>query len=175
MNKNRIINSIDDFEDMDHVRETAEEIISFNGWSDDSEEAYLIKKIFGIAPSEGVSVEISSVGLVDIGIAPLIRTLNEAGFKTLASCSGLIVDHPNARGSYEAYISILRHEESDLEQLQEKRVETILRGVEGVILEANSTCYLMPAMSIRFSNEDDKSLTESFEQIKSNIEDYLKC
>lgn len=169
MTDRRTIKSLEDFKDMDDVRKTVDKIIVFNNWDKDSEEAYSLKKLFGVLPSEGISEEITNIGSVDRGIATIIKLMNDIGLKTLASCSGLDVDHPNARDSHNAYISILKDDDEKVAIHQINVLQRILEGIDDAKIELSGTCYLKPAISFRFEDLNDENLKQRYIQILKNI------
>jgi len=63
---------------------------------------------------------------IDRGIVDLITKLNNAGYKTVASCSGMREDHPRGPRLLEGYISF---NEKDLTTEQQEKIKTVAKAV----------------------------------------------
>jgi len=63
---------------------------------------------------------------IDRGIVGLITKLNNAGYKTVASCSGMREDHPRGPRLLEGYISFSK---KDLTTEQQEKIKTVAKAV----------------------------------------------
>ena len=63
---------------------------------------------------------------IDRGIVGLITKLNNAGYKTVASCSGMREDHPRGPRLLEGYISFAKE---DLTTEQQEKIKTVAKAV----------------------------------------------
>jgi hypothetical protein len=88
---------------------------------------------------------------VDRSIAPLLQRLNDAGFPTLFSCSGMRCDHPNKSGSAIPYIAFnlgaISKSETDLMTCLDHAREEVNPTPNGVVhqlgkgeLQGNRVC-----------------------------------
>lgn len=133
----------DYFKSMDEVKEYCERFKN----QCTNEEYKALQMMFGIAEQEGIYREVEGIGKIDISIAKYIEDFNNVGLKTLASCSGLIKDHPKFKFRTKGYIAF---EYSDKAAYIIKKVadKLGLRNNEG-------ECYLKPDYSVRFEKETD--------------------
>ena len=107
-----------------------------------------------LLPPKWEYVEVEGVGKIDKLISGLIEFLNRKGFITLASCSGLKLDHDD-NDINSGYISF------DLEKSGQRLkafIETAL-SLEFASIEVGE-CYFRDSVTLRFQSEDENDLNK---------------
>ena len=104
-------------------------------------------------------IEVEGVGKIDQSISGLIEILNRKGFITLASCSGLKLDHDDKDLS-SGYISF------DLEKSGQKLNELIeaALSLECASIEIGD-CYFRESVTLRFKGKDENDLNKRWKII----------
>lgn len=130
-----------------------------------SEEDYkLLQMCFGILENQGISETVTLNGeevKIDKFLVPFILDLNEKGVETMASCSGLIEEHPVERfRPNTAYLSIA-YDKGLFDKLQEFK--------EDMVVIEEIECYLKPAISITIGDKDshigDNLMREKWQKV----------
>ena len=142
------------FKDMGEVKATVE---ALKGQV--TEEDYeLLQYFFGLLDNRAISEVVMLKGeevKIDKFLVPIIMDLNNRGYQTLASCSGLQEEHPQERFKPESgYLSIAFDKEL-LDYLQSNLNDPIIEVREG-------EAYLNPSVSIRVNSKDDDVLKEKW-------------
>lgn len=107
-----------------------------------------MRRFLGMGDQEGEAVEVEGLGLIDASIAPLVRKLNRAGYVTLASCSGLMREHPQHQGQMKGYLSFRAGTSN------EAVIEFVAKQI-GIPVEKGTT-YFEPSFTIRITGENDE-------------------
>jgi selenocysteine lyase/cysteine desulfurase len=153
----------DHFSSMDEVKNWLERMKPY--CTPEQYEAF--KFVMGLGEQEGEYIEIEGIGKIDKTIASFVQELNQMGFHTLASCSGILEEHPQQTERISGYLSFLFDKE------QSKIVKQFAKEL-GLIYQEGE-CYLKPAFTIRIKGETDeeirnkwRQLNEKFKSIKGN-------
>ena len=116
-----------------------------------------------LLPPKSEYIEVEGVGKIDKSISGLIEFLNRKGFITLASCSGLKLDHDDKDLS-SGYISF------DLEKSGQKLnelIETAL-SLECASIEVGD-CYFRESVTLRFTGKDENDLNKRWKIFYDDI------
>lgn len=116
-----------------------------------------------LLPPKSEYIEVEGVGKIDKSISGLIEFLNRKGFITLASCSGLKLDHDDKDLS-SGYISF------DLEKSGQKLnvlIETAL-SLECDSIEVGD-CYFRESVTLRFKGEGESDLNKRWKIFYDDI------
>ncbi|PLS19544.1 hypothetical protein CVD28_03760 [Bacillus sp. M6-12] len=122
-----------------------------------------MKFMLGVADQEGESVEVEGIGLIDLSIAPFIQKLNKEGYETLASCSGLMKEHPKTKSDrLSGYLSFLNNGGEHLSLIKKICDELELPCQE-------SQAYFKPSLTVRFRGETDAEIEEKWKSFQSKL------
>lgn len=150
---------------MTELLESMEDVKIFLAWIEPTTPPELfnaMKFVLGMAEQEGIAEEVEGIGLIDRTIAPIIRKLNEQGYATIASCSGLSKDHPNQKETMKGYLSF----ESD------KQRDVIIEAVAerlGIPIEKGKT-YFQPSITLRFLGQSDEEIERKWRSFDKELE-----
>ena len=152
------------FKDMDEVKATVEALKE-----QVTEEDYeLLQYFFGLLDNRAISEVVVLQGEeveIDKFLVPIIMDLNNRGYQTLASCSGLQEEHPKERFKPESgYLSIAFDKEL-YDFLQSKLNDPIIEVKEG-------EAYLKPSVSIKVNSKEDIVLKEKWASIWEVLKEY---
>ena len=129
-----------------------------------------IRFLCGLYPNEGKAAPIEIDGkqvLIDASISRHVANLRDAGYETLACCSGVKREHEGAKFNEDAdhgYICLLRNEET-----QERIKHLPVRS--GVTIDQNADCYFKPAITIKLKAENDDKLEQLWEMTVQELID----
>lgn len=130
--------------------ESMEDVKIFLAWIEPTSSPELFKAmkfVLGMAEQEGEAVEVEGIGLIDKSIARLVEKLNQKGYVTLASCSGLLSEHPPKNEQMKGYLSFRAGDG------KEAFIESVAKRI-GIPVERGKT-YFEPSITIRITGEDD--------------------
>lgn len=116
-----------------------------------------------LLPPKSEYIEVEGVGKIDKSISGLIEFLNRKGFITLASCSGLKLDHDDKDLS-SGYISF------DLEKSGQKlkALIEVAESLECTSIEIGE-CYFRDSVTLRFKGEDEDDLNKRWKIFYDDI------
>ena len=118
-----------------------------------------------LLPPKSEYIEVEGVGKIDKSISGLIEFLNRKGFITLASCSGLKLDHDDNDLS-SGYISFdLEKSGQKLNTLKEIAESLVCASIEG------GDCYFRESVTLMFQGEERSDLKRRW---KIFYDDILK-
>lgn len=126
-----------------------------------------IRLLLGMADQEGDAVKVEGVGLIDKSIAPLVGWLNREGYITLASCSGLLREHPKQKEQMKGYLSFRAG------GLNEAMIETVASRV-GIPVETGMT-YFEPSITIRITGENDEERERKWAEFEKSLKEERAC
>lgn len=143
---------------MDEVREFAQ---AFKDGGNEGE-YNVIKMVLGVAEQAGDYVEVEGIGKIDVSIADFIQALNEQGFKTLSSCSGLAKEHTKLDIPYRlnGYVSFVPNE---------KIKEVKKAGKKRDLLVKEEEVYLKPAISLYLEGKSDAEIEGKWILLRSEL------
>lgn len=130
----------------------------------DQEGKDLLLFALGCLPNQGRSTAIPINGEdveIDCSIAPIISALNNAGYVTLACCSGMDCDHKEVRPILKPTCGYVAF--SDTEKNRDKLAS--LPPIPGVKIEWGIECYLQPAINVHILKATDSLLLERWTAI----------
>ncbi|PEZ75303.1 MULTISPECIES: hypothetical protein [Bacillus cereus group] len=142
----------DIFESMEQVKEYAKELKKQAPPNTDDD---FIDLLLGLYQG-GDAVHVDGIGLIDKSIAPIVHSLNQKGFQTLSSCSGIKSEHTHAKFSF-APVLVFKETE-DIER--KKRVQSVATELK-LNFHDNVDCYLQQGYRIELPSDmdDDKLLS----------------
>lgn len=107
-------------------------------------------------PPKSEYLEVEGVGKIDKSIAEIIEFLNNKGFVTLASCSGMKSEH-DEKDISKGYVSF------DLVKSGGKLKELIKIAVSlGMTSIEEGNCYFKESITLRFEGEVESDLKEQW-------------
>jgi hypothetical protein len=114
-----------------------------------------LKFKLGVADQEGDSIIVEGIGEIDKSIAPFIEKLNKKGFSTLASCSGILKEHPKQSDRMSGYLSFLNEGQEYLSFIRDTCEELSIPCEE-------SEAYFKPSLTVRFRGETDEEIEKKW-------------
>ena len=111
--------------------------------------------VLGLAEQQGDYRVVEGIGKIDSSIADFIEELNQKGYQTLSSCSGLKKEHPKEAKPPTGYLSFLH--DSNAEQIAEVCAQLDFPVIEGEV-------YLKPAITVTLRGDTDKEMEEKWEK-----------
>lgn len=147
------------FGDMDNLKEQAKPLIEYSRRQGPKEER-LVKMIFGLLENEAVkTVDIPGIGIIDKSIADIVSQLNNLGYKTLSSCSGVRDDHSPEWESKKGYLSFC-------DTLENRALAVKIPNIEQYTPERGYT-YLQPSFTLRFDEQQLPNLIHELQSLCS--------
>ena len=120
-----------------------------------------LRFLLGLYPNEGVSklVELNGAEVpVDASIADGVYRINQAGYRTLACCSGIVEEHRGAKYARTCGYLALAYDERLLSAL-------ILEAERLGIVAEESETYLQRSIRIAVNGETDKVIREKWDAL----------
>lgn len=144
------------FESMEQVEEYLEQIRK----SCTPDEYLAMKKVLGLAEQEGDYREVTGIGKIDRSIADFIEELNQRGYPTLSSCSGVRLEHPKNAEPSTGYLSF--EQNNHAEQIGKVCRQLGLPVREGEV-------YLKPALTVVIEGRTDEEILSKWERLRSAL------
>lgn len=131
------------------------------------EEYKALKLATGLNEQMGVFEELDGIGQVDRTIAPIIALLNQHGYITNSSCSGLKSEHEEwKKYEFRGYIAVI----DDGNETRKRFIRDLVTGLPFTYEEEE--VYLQPAYTIRVAGSDEIK-TEAWKQLLKRLKQKL--
>ncbi|SHJ11203.1 hypothetical protein [Parasporobacterium paucivorans] len=131
------------------------------------EEYKSLKLATGLNEQMGKHVEIEGVGQIDKTIAPIIILLNQCGYCTNSSCSGLKSEHEEWKDyDFRGYIAVV----DDGDEIKKNKLRDIVSALPFSFEEEE--VYLKQAYIVRVSGTDEHK-NKSWEMLQKKLEECL--
>lgn len=151
----------DIFESMEQVKEYAKELKNQAPPNTDED---FIDLLLGLYQG-GDAVHVDGIGLIDKSIAPIVYSLNQKGFRTLSSCSGIKSEHTHAKFSF-APVLVFK-ETGDIER--KKHVKSVATELK-LNFHDDVDCYLQKGYRIELPSDiEDIELLSLWEELYTNL------
>ncbi|MCU5282843.1 hypothetical protein OCA22_31365 [Bacillus cereus] len=142
----------DIFESMEQVREYAK---TMKAQSPPDVDDDLVDYLLGLYQG-GDAVHVDGIGLIDKSISPIIQSLNQKGFQTISSCSGVKSEHTHSKFAFSPVLIF-----KDTGEVERKNhIESVATALQ-LKFDEDVECYLQKGYRIELPSDmdDDKLLS----------------
>ncbi|MFJ8528451.1 hypothetical protein [Bacillus sp. NPDC094106] len=151
----------DIFQSMGEVKEYAKTLKQQNPTNMDDD---IIDYVLGLYQG-GDAVSVEGIGLIDTSIAPIIQSLNQKGFITLSSCSGIKSEHTHSKYSFAPVLVFKDTGDTD----KKKHIQSVAKALQ-LTLHDDVECYLQKGYRIQFpSDMDDTKLLSLWKELYAKL------
>lgn len=159
-------NNEKDYNNFKSMQDVDRYLDSIKGCNSDLYEA--ISVILGRGKQFGEAVNVENIGLIDKYIVSIVVMLNNKGFKTLASCSGIKSEHDQSSKFREASPYLSFKYDAEKAMIIKKISKKINANYE------EGECFFQKSYCVRFNNSngqlDDTKIKLLWDTFKTEIE-----